>query len=62
MHHMALIICEHLAFKNKNKLISRIYEHWACCKIEKDIEEEELCNTIRNKLNNVKGISFIDIA
>jgi hypothetical protein len=34
LHYLALTICEHLGFVDKTRLISRIYEHWACCKIE----------------------------
>ena len=62
LHYIALKICEHLGFQDKNKLIPMIYEHWACCKIEQDLDEVVLCSIIKEKLQNVKGISFTDIA
>lgn len=60
-HYLAFEIYEYLK-KDQNFRI-KIFTDWACCKVENfDQSEEEICEEIRRKLENEKGVSFTEIA
>ena len=41
----------------------RIFTDWACCKVQNhDEDEDSICEEIKYKLENEKGISFTEIA
>lgn len=60
-HYLAFEIYNYLK-KDQNFRV-KIYTDWACCKVENYNEtEEEICEEIRRKLEDEKGISFTEIA
>lgn len=60
-HYLAFQIHQYLK-KDQNFRV-KIYTDWACCKVlNRDESEDEICQSIRNKLQNEKGVSFTEIA
>jgi len=43
-------------------LNTRILTHWACCKIESELPDDELVKIIKKKLDIHKDINFTKIA
>lgn len=41
---------------------SQIYTHWACCKVEVDVDDDKLCQIIKEKIKEERGVSFTEIA
>jgi hypothetical protein len=60
-HYFAFEIYNYL---KKDQLFRvRIFTDWACCKVQNyDEDEDSICDEIKYKLENEKGISFTEIA
>lgn len=60
MHQMAFQVAQHLRLPVEN-----IYVHWACTKIrisDHDSKDADICKAIVDKLDNITGISYEQIA
>ncbi|CAD8088100.1 unnamed protein product [Paramecium sonneborni] len=60
LHYLVIEISRFLKYQIKQK--STIYTHWACCKVESQQDDEQLCQIIKEKIKEQKGISFTQIA
>ena len=49
-------------FNFSHKLIAQIYTHWACCKVETQQDDDQLCFLIKEKIKEETGVSFTEIA
>ena len=49
-------------FNFSHKLIAQIYTHWACCKVETQQDDDQLCLIIKEKIKEENGVSFTEIA
>eukprot|EP01091_Cochliopodium_minus_P012283 TRINITY_DN3690_c0_g1_i2.p1 TRINITY_DN3690_c0_g1~~TRINITY_DN3690_c0_g1_i2.p1 ORF type:complete len:729 (+),score=195.87 TRINITY_DN3690_c0_g1_i2:187-2187(+) len=59
-HFLAFRICEQLNLKTNKVLV-----HWACAKVKTknlDIRDQDIKDSIVNKLSSLPGISYVDIA
>ncbi|CAD8176545.1 unnamed protein product [Paramecium octaurelia] len=60
LHYLAIEISRFLKFQIKQK--STIYTHWACCKVDSQMDDDQLCQIIKEKIKEEKGVSFTQIA
>ena len=56
-HMLALRICEYMGLRKDKVLI-----HWACQRVNSSGSDQEICQSIVDKLKAVKGVSFVEIA
>jgi hypothetical protein len=59
-HYLAFEIYQYL--KKDQSFRIKIFVDWACCKVESKEPDEKVCEDIRLKLSQEKGISFTEIA
>ncbi|KAM3144242.1 hypothetical protein pb186bvf_003704 [Paramecium bursaria] len=60
LHYLAVEVTRYLKFQPKYR--SQIYTHWACCKVQTQIDDETLSQQIKEKIKEEKGVSFTEIA
>ncbi|CAD8066275.1 unnamed protein product [Paramecium sonneborni] len=60
LHYLATEISSFLKFQIKQR--ASIYTHWACCKVEIQQDDDKLCEIIKEKIKEERGVSFTQIA
>ncbi|CAD8149295.1 unnamed protein product [Paramecium octaurelia] len=60
LHYLAVEVSNFLKFQIKQR--ASIYTHWACRKVEVQEDDDVLCEIIKEKIKEERGVSFTQIA